>query len=109
MLRKITVLHLLILGLVLAMNSAQARTKLTTLPPRETVRIDLASSQQGLCEEDRTINLVAGVNQVDFSWAGTQIAMDSIQIRTLRSPGQVNILSVSYPPGENALIWQVWS
>lgn len=87
----------------------RADTQLTTLPPRGAVRIDLANSGQALVEEDRTINLVAGTNRVDFSWAGTQIHKDSLQIRVLRSPGPVEVLSASYPPQRDALFWDVYA
>lgn len=89
--------------------TATGGTKLTTLPPREDVRIDLASSAQGFAEEDRTINLVAGVNRVDFSWAGTSIYRECIQIRPLQAPGVIRILNVNYPPNEAALFWEVFS
>ena len=103
------VLGLAAAGMFWGLNATEARTKLTTLPPRETVRIDLSSGQQGLAEENRTINLVEGLNHVDFSWAGTLIDMNSIQIRALQTPGKVNVLSTSYPPNEQALFWDVYS
>lgn len=71
-----------------------------------------------LVEEERIVPLVQGVNQVDFSWANTQIDPNTIVFRVLgRGPnddqnapnGDVNVkvLSVSYPPNEAALVWQV--
>lgn len=51
--------------------------------------------------------LLKGVNQVDFSWANTAIDKDSIQFRALADPEKVKVLSVSYLPNENTLLWQV--
>lgn len=90
---------------------ALARIKLITLPVRERVEIQLDHPNATLVEEERVVPLTAGLNQVDFSWAGTQISSDTIIFRIL-SPGgdgkiDAKVLSVSYPPNENALVWQV--
>ncbi len=85
----------------------QARIKLTTLPERETVRIDIQSGRFTLVEEERTVNLQGGRNQVDFSWANINIDKDSIVFRVIKSDGDVNVLNTNYPPNENALYWTV--
>ncbi len=86
---------------------AQARIKLTTLPERESVRIDIQNGRYTLVEEERTVNLQAGRNQVDFSWANINIDKDSIVFRVIRADGEVNVLNTNYPPNENALYWTV--
>jgi len=87
--------------------AAEARIKLTTLPERETVRIDIQNGRFTLVEEERTVNLQAGRNQVDFSWANISIDKDSIVFRVIRADGEVNVLNTNYPPNENALYWTV--
>jgi hypothetical protein len=115
--------------------SALARIKLITLPVRERVEIQLDNPNATLVEEERIVPLVKGVNQVDFSWANTQIDPQTIVFRVLgpaaekqaddKNPGdknagdnkqeqaaeplEVKVLSVSYPPNEAALVWQVSS
>ncbi len=88
-----------------------ARIKLTTLPVRERVQIHLDHPQVALVEEERIVPLVKGVNQVDFSWANTRIDPDTLVLRILAPPGEqsldAKVLSVSYPPNENALVWSV--
>ncbi len=88
-----------------------ARIKLITLPVRERVEIQLDNAQATLVEEERIVPLIKGVNQVDFSWANTRIDADSILFRMLpaQSESEVDakVLSVSYPPNENALVWRV--
>ncbi len=86
---------------------AEARIKLTTLPEREAVRIDIQNGRVTLVEEERTVNLQAGRNQVDFSWANIGIDKDSIVFRVIKSDGEVNVLNTNYPPNENALYWAV--
>ena len=99
--------------LALAAPPALAGIKLITLPPRERVEIHLEHRGVTLVEEERTVPLTAGVNDVVFAWANTSIDRSSIQLRPLSSPAPdgkgVQVLSVSYPPGENALTWQVAS
>jgi hypothetical protein len=125
----------LVLGLGIALpQAAMARIKLITLPVRERVEIQLDNPNATLVEEERIVPLVRGVNQVDFSWANTQIDPNTIVFRVLGPGGAkdekpaekkpeakeekpaekgdkegmvVRVLSVSYPPNEAALVWQV--
>jgi hypothetical protein len=98
-----------------ASTPALARVKLITLPVRQRVEIQLDHPQATLVEEERIVPLVEGINQVDFSWANTQIDPNTILFRVLPGPVgegkplEVNVLSVSYPPNENSLVWQVSS
>ena len=94
----------LVLGLV---SAAEARIKLTTLPERESVRVDIQNGRFTLVEEERTVNLQQGRNQVDFSWANINIDKDSIVFRVIKADGEVNVLNTNYPPNENALYWAV--
>jgi len=93
----------------LATSDSFGRIKLVTLPQRERIDVRLEKDSYTLCEEERTLTLQQGRNKVDFSWANTYIDKGSIQFRVIKSPGKVNVLSVSYPPGENALVWTVSS
>lgn len=90
---------------------AGARIKLITLPARQRVEIQLDHPDTTLIEEERIVPLVKGTNQVDFSWANTRIDPQTIVFRVLTptegSPIDARVLSVSYPPNENALVWQV--
>ena len=116
-----------VLGLGLSITRADvalARIKLITLPVRERVEIQLDNPNATLVEEERIVPLVKGVNQVDFSWANTQIDPNTIVFRVIprvepageaskpkepAKPLDVKVLSVSYPPNEAALVWQVAS
>src|SRR5262245_23657343 len=106
-------------GLLAVPEAAQARIKLITLPVRERVEIQLDHPSATLVEEERIVPLVKGENQVDFSWANTAIDPGTIVFRVV-GPAEdkeekkdnakaieVKVLSVSYPPGESALVWQV--
>jgi len=114
--------------------AANARIKLATLPARERVEIQLDNGRYTLVEEERLIPLVAstgqtGNNMIDFSWSNTQIDKNSIQlrplairengkfrpIRMLKQPNnveagpEISVINVAYPPGENALVWEVYA
>src|SRR5215471_12551597 len=92
-------------------NAAIARIKLITLPVRERVEIQLDNPGATLVEEERVVPLVKGENQVDFSWANTQIDPGTIVFRVVAPVGEkpldVKVISVSYPPNEAALVWNV--
>jgi len=76
-------LMLAVLPALLAPLEAWARIKLITLPVRERVEIQLDHTYATLVEEERYVPLLAGENQVDFSWANTSIDPDSIVFRVL--------------------------
>ena len=88
---------------------AQARIKLVALPERAATVIRLDNPNATLIEEERVLTLQQGLNKVDFSWKGVQIDEDSIRLEVLDHPDGVNLLSVSYPPGEAALVWEISS
>ncbi|MFP6667062.1 MAG: hypothetical protein VB876_07105 [Pirellulales bacterium] len=108
--------------------SAHARIKLATLPVRERVELQLDNGHYTLIEEERIVPLLqssakTGNNMIDFSWSNTSIDKDSIQFRPIafragkdwqpigKEGGQVeiNVINVAYPPGENALVWEVYA
>ena len=99
------------LGAILFCSDALARIKLITLPVRERVEVQLDHPDVTLVEEERIVPLVKGINQIDFSWANTRIVADTLVFRVLpddqAESEAVNVLSVSYPPAENALVWSV--
>jgi hypothetical protein len=92
-------------------SSSWGRVKLITLPVRERVEIQLDHPGATLVEEERIVPLVKGENQVDFSWANTQIDPGTIVFRVVAPVGdkplEAKVLSVSYPPNEAALVWNV--
>lgn len=90
-------------------SSAQARIKLVALPERADTIIRLDNPQATLIEEERVLTLQQGMNQVDFSWKGVSIDVDSIRLKVLDHPEKVTLLNVSYPPNEAALVWQISS
>ena len=89
--------------------TALARVKLVALPERARVVVSLTHANATLVEEERLITLQKGVNQIDFSWRGVNIDASSLQVRPLGTPDKVAILNTSYPPNENALIWEISS
>jgi hypothetical protein len=79
------------------------------LPERARVVVSLTHPDATLVEEERILTLQKGVNKVDFSWEAVNIDPASIQIRMLGQPDKVLVLNTSYPPNENALVWEVSS
>ncbi|HON93195.1 MAG TPA: hypothetical protein PK373_05010 [Sedimentisphaerales bacterium] len=98
-----------VLALLCVVGGAQARIKLVALPERAATVIRLDNPKATLIEEERVLTLQKGLNKVDFSWKGVQIDEDSIRLEPLEHPGEVTLLSISYPPGEAALVWEISS
>ncbi len=95
--------------LLVCSTVVQARIKLVALPERGDTIIRLDNPQWTLIEEERVLTLQEGLNKVDFSWKGVSIDMDSIRLTVLDHPDKVNLLNVSYPPNEAALVWEIAS
>lgn len=104
--KPISLVSILIV-LAAAVSTAQARVKLVALPERARVVVSLNNPDATLVEEERLITLQKGLNKVDFSWRGVNIDATSIQARMLTHPDNVIVLNTSYPPNENALIWEI--
>jgi len=123
-------LGVLLAGALLAAAppAALARIKMTALPQRERVEIQLDHAGYTLVEEERIVPLLQstrerGNNFVDFSWSNAQIDRNSIQFRpiavreggafrpigTVDGKPEIEVVNVAYPPGENALVWEVYS
>ena len=122
-------LLLALLAALLATPPAMARIKLAALPQRERVEIQLDNGRFTLVEEERIVPLLkstpqAGNNMIDFSWSNTAIDKNSIQFRPLaimqggsfrpiakvdEDTDEVTVINVAYPPGENALVWEVFA
>ncbi len=102
------ILLILILA-VLTCAPVSARIKLVAVPERDRAVVRLDNPIATFVEEERVLQLQEGINKVDFSWRGVMIDPDSIRIRILSNPGEVTLLSVSYPPDENALVWEISS
>ena len=100
---------IVILVLLTCVGIAQARIKLVALPERAATVIRLDNPMATLIEEERVLTLQKGLNKVDFSWKGVSIDADSIRLRSLDHPDNVTLLSVSYPPNEAALVWDISS
>jgi hypothetical protein len=100
---------MVIMVLLVCSVICQARIKLVALPERAATVIRLDNPQATLIEEERVLTLQNGLNKVDFSWKGVSIDADSIRLRALDHPDKVTLLSVSYPPNEAALVWDIGS
>jgi hypothetical protein len=98
-----------IMLLLVGSGIVQARIKLVALPERAATVIRLDNPNATLIEEQRVLTLQAGLNKVDFSWKGVSIDEDSIRLMPLDHPDKVTLLSVSYPPNEAALVWEISS
>jgi hypothetical protein len=107
--RWLVALMLAATALAVMAPPASARIKLATLPARERVEIQLENENATLVEEERTVALLKGTNHIDFSWTNTQIDKWTILFRPLAVADTVRVINQSYPPGENALVWEVFA
>ena len=108
--KKMTLMAVVLL--LVGGSVVEARIKLVALPERGATVIRLDNPQWTLIEEERVLTLQKTLpgkppNKVDFSWKGVSIDADSIRLKALDHPGNVELLNVSYPPNEAALVWEI--
>jgi len=92
--------------LVATTMNMHARVKLVAIPEKSSTVIKMSNSQETLVTEKQIITLQKGINKIDFSWNGVSINENSIRLKP-STPEKVKLLNVSYPPAENALVWEV--
>lgn len=112
MMKKLTFSIAIILALAIPAVST-ADTKLTALPERATLVVNMQHPNHVLLYEERDLPLQEGTNQIDFSWQGVNIDPSSIRLEMMDNPGDGNsatkIISVAFPPGQPSLRWQIYT
>jgi len=123
----------LLIALLVGSFPAAARINLVALPPRDRIEIQLENGAYTLVEEERIVPLLQstgamGNNRIDFSWSNAAVHKDSIQfrpiairvgdtfrpVRRIRAADgtltdEIAVINVSYPPNENALVWEIFA
>jgi len=94
---------------ILFFSFSFARIKLVALPDREISYIRFDAPFTAFVEEERILTLQKGVNFVDFSWKGVNIDIDSITLTFLTNKEKLKLLSLSFPPEGNSLVWEIYS
>ena len=103
MIKKKIMLAALILSTSLA---GQAATRLTALPEKGDVRIDMTSSIP-LFEEDRILTLQKGDNDVTFAWNGVIVDPSSIRITLLSPKSKVTLVNSRTQIGSKSITWKL--
>ncbi len=107
--RSTITLALIFIGMLCQSSLVYARIKLVALPERENTVVSLDHPTVTLVEEERTLTLQKGINQVDFSWKGVHVDPDSIRLAVLEHADNVKLINVNYPPNAQALVWDIYS
>jgi hypothetical protein len=94
-----------------AARPALAKIDLVTLPSRDETQITIYNSEDiTLVDEKRLITFKKGLNEIQFSWAGTLIDPTSLELQFMEHKGEFDILDVTYPANtQNVLVWAVES
>ncbi len=82
---------------LLATALAARNVDLATLPPRDSVQLTIYNSEDlTLVRETRSLTLKAGINRIQYSWAGTLIDPTSVEIRALERSEQIEVLDTTF-------------
>jgi len=88
---------------------AYARVKMVALPERGRVVVSLSNPEATLVEEERVLTLQKGRKQSGLLLAGREHRFQFHPDADALAPRNVLMLNTSYPPNENALIWEISS
>jgi hypothetical protein len=90
---------------------ALAKVDLVTIPGRDSVQITIYNTEDlTLVKEQRHVTLRRGLNEIQFSWAGTLIDPTSLNLVFKQTPEKFRILDITYPAFvQNVLIWDIES
>jgi hypothetical protein len=103
------IVPLLVAALFLVPAVAFARVNLTALPPRERLMINLDDTEHVMVQETRDLPLRKGQNNINFSWTDVRLDPRTVRLIPSTSTDQFSVRDVSYPPDDQALVWNVYS
>ena len=100
---------LLIGSALLQPTVATAKIDLVTIPTKDKTQLSIYKSQDlTLVRETRLLPFNAGENQLQFSWANTQIDPTSLQMRLVKESPNFTVLDSYYPANtQNTIVWNV--
>jgi hypothetical protein len=104
-------LLMLAVAFFLVAQGVLAKVDLVTIPGRDSVQITIYNTEDlTLVKEQRHVTFKRGLNQIQFSWAGTLIDPTSLNLVFKQTPERFHILDVSFPAFvQNVLIWDIES
>ena len=99
----------MVVGIAIILVSQNfGRAKVITMPSREFIVIKLKENGKAFVQEKRELELVPGINEVNFDWEGTRVKPDSVKICFLEEPEKISILrEISSLNQVSSLIWEV--
>ncbi|MCC6546743.1 DUF4139 domain-containing protein [Candidatus Sumerlaeota bacterium] len=102
--------HTLVTAMALLAAAAplSAKMDLTTLPMKDASELTIYNSQDlTLGRETRALSFRKGLNQIQFSWANTQIDPTSLQLDLKGTPG-LTLQDAVYPKGtDEVILWSI--
>jgi hypothetical protein len=89
----------------------QAKIDLVTLPSTDSIELTLYKSQSmALVQEIRSLNLIKGINDLQFSWLNTRIDPSSIDMIPANHTEGINIKNIRFPSQmAHMAIWKISS
>jgi hypothetical protein len=96
-------------GVVYSSSVFALNIDLSTLPSRDSVQLTIYNSENlTLVRETRQISIKKGQNQLQFSWANTQIDPTSVQIDFISHPADILLSHTTFPHSKpQMLYWHI--
>jgi hypothetical protein len=99
----------LLLVVVMVPSVLLAQVNFSALREREDILVNLDESSRPVIVEKHVIPLQKGINPVNFSWQGVNLDRDSIRLNILDPSESFEMISTTYPSGQNKLTWNISS
>lgn len=109
---KTLALKTVILSMViflLPLFNADAKIDLVTLSDRNSVQTTIYNEADlTLVRDNRVLNFLKGMNQLQFSWANTKIDPTSLGLEIKKQADKIDVIDITYPPETRDVgIWQI--
>ena len=103
------ILGLGLLLIILASTAVAKNIDLSTLPARNKVQLTIYNSENlTLVRETRQVSIKKGRNQLQFSWANTQIDPTSVQIEFISHPMDIHLVNTRFAHDKpQMLYWHI--
>lgn len=108
-LKKTILLLWFMILLFLPLSEVTAKIDLVTLSDRDSVETTIYNEADlTLVRDKRVLNLVKGMNSLQFSWANTKIDPTSLSLDIKKNTEKINVVEITYPPETKDVgIWHI--
>jgi len=108
--RTLSLFAMMAVSICLGLSGVGRTSQLMPLPAREEMRLQLGIADRAWIQEERSLTLVRGRNDIRVDWEGVEIDPDSVSLEILERKKEVRVIdSTGSSRNPTAATWQIYS